>query len=79
MYRQGRLPNLCPMRLLLATFKESAEASSVSLGLPFKTLATSSYPLRRPIHWIDVAGVDRRLQQVRRRRESEVCRWLQHY
>ena len=57
----------------------SAEVSIVSLGFPYQTLATSSYRLRRPILRIDVAYVDRRLQQVRRRRESELCRWLQHY
>ena len=62
------------MRSMLAALEGSAEVSTVSLGLPFQTLATSSYRLRRPILRIHVAGVDRRLQQVWRRRESEVCR-----
>ena len=78
-YRQGHRANLRPMSSMLATFEGSAEVSAVSLGLPLQTLATFSYRLRRPILRIDVAGVDGRLQQVRRHRESEVCRWLQHY
>ena len=50
---------------MLSTLEGSAEVTTISLGLPFQTLATSAYRLRRPILRIDVVGVDRRFQQVR--------------